>query len=92
MEWETTTAPLISHALAPMLNEKGVEGWELTGVEDGEATFRRPVPPDGPWEYATVPLIPAARDAILAQWTARGYELTLEVDGVAYLARRPETT
>lgn len=88
-DFETTTKPLIDHALGAMLNEHGAQGWELTEVDDDlTAHLRRPADGDGPvWQYATVPLVPAARDAIMRQWTDKGYELVLERNGVGYFKR-----
>lgn len=92
-EYETTTAPLIDHALQAMLNEHGAKGWELTDVEaDHTAHLRRPVGGDQPaWEYATVPLVPAARQAIMNQWTEQGYDLVVERDNVGYFKRERGT-
>lgn len=87
---ETRTVQLINHALAPMLNEHGAQGWELVDVEaDHTAHLRRPTDEAArtPWQYATVPLVPAARQAILDQWTGQGFELTVERDNVGYFKR-----
>lgn len=91
--YETTTAPLIDHALQAMLNEHGANGWELTDVEaDHTAHLRRPVGDDRPaWEYATVPLVPTARQAIMDQWTEQGYALVVERDNVGYFKRERGT-
>ena len=85
-EYETTTKPLINHALQAMLNEHGGEGWELVDVEGEMAELRRPADPDERtrWRYATVPLVPAARQAILDQWTEQGFVLVVERDRVGY--------
>jgi hypothetical protein len=86
-DFETTSAPLINHALQQMLNEKGAQGWELTDVVDDVAQYRRPVGGGPVWEYATAPLVPAARQVILDQWVEMGYDLVLEVDRVGYFKR-----
>lgn len=91
IEYETTTAPLINHALQAMLNEHGAQGWELTGVEGDLAHLRRPAGGGPAWEYATVPLVPAARDVIVDQWLGKGFELALEVDRVGYFKRTRES-
>lgn len=85
-EYETTTKPLINHALQAMLDEHGAEGWELTDVEGETAHLRRPVGAEERvrWRYATVPLVPAARQAILDQWTEQGFALVVERDNVGY--------
>lgn len=85
-DYETTTKPLINHALQAMLNEHGAAGWELTDVEGETAHLRRPVDADerSTWRYATVPLVPAARAAIMGQWTEQGYDLVVERDNVGY--------
>ncbi len=85
-DYETTTKPLINHALQAMLNEHGADGWELTDVEGETAHLRRPVDTGERvrWRYATVPLVPAARDAIMAQWTEQGFELVVERERVGY--------
>lgn len=85
---ETREVQLIDHALAPMLNEHGAQGWELVAVADDlTATLRRRTHDPVPWEYATVPLIPSARDVILEQWTSMGYELVLERGTVGFFKR-----
>ena len=85
-EYETTTRPLINHALQAMLNEHGAAGWELTDVEGETAHLRRPVDEAARtrWRYATVPLVPAAREAIMSQWTEQGFELVVERERVGY--------
>lgn len=85
-DYETTTKPLINHALQAMLNEHGAAGWELTDVEGETAHLRRPVDESARtrWRYATVPLVPAARDAIMGQWTEQGYEFVVERERVGY--------
>ena len=91
-DYDTTTAPLINHALQAMLNEHGARGWELTEVVDDTAHLRRPTSGEAPaWEYATVPLVPAARQAILDQWLEQGYELAVERDNVGYFKRTRES-
>ena len=42
--WEYATAPLISHALQQILNQWGSDGWELVGVAENVAYFKRPLP------------------------------------------------
>ncbi len=87
-DYETTTRPLINHALQAMLNEHGADGWELTDVEGETAHLRRPTDPAERtrWRYATVPLVPApaAREAIMGQWTEQGFELVVERERVGY--------
>ena len=85
-DYETKQAPLVDHALQAMLNEHGVEGWELTDVEDFTAQLRRPVDADERtrWRYATVPLVPSARQAIMDQWIDQGFELVVERNNVGY--------
>lgn len=85
-DYETTTKPLINHALQAMLNEHGAQGWELTDVEGETAHLRRPTATDERvrWRYATVPLVPAAREAIMGQWTEQGFDLVVERDNVGY--------
>jgi hypothetical protein len=41
--WEYATAPLISHALQQILNQWGADGWELVGVVNDVAYFKRPL-------------------------------------------------
>jgi len=91
-ETETTDVQLINHALGPMLNEHGAQGWRLVDITDEwVATLERPAGGDAPaLQYATAPLVPAARDVIIEQWTDQGYEFLLESQRVGYFVKPRE--